>query len=104
VSVAFINDNYYIPYGSSDKVCVSSILLCLYAAKIKCVSCSHMVFHCINYYSSTCYAFFSFRSAFPIYGFMIINRLGLRDLIQPINQKLEFQLQDPFLLYRTEKG
>ena len=44
------------------------------------------------------------RSAFPINGFMIINRLGLNDLIEPINKKLEFQLQDPFLLYRTAKG
>jgi len=44
------------------------------------------------------------RSAFPINGFMIINRLGLNDLIEPINKKLEFQLQDPFLLYRTSKG
>jgi len=35
---------------------------------------------------------------------MIINRLGLNDLIEPINKKLEFQLQDPFLLYRTAKG
>jgi len=45
-----------------------------------------------------------YRSAFPINGFMIINRLGLNDLIEPINKKLEFQLQDPFLLYRTSKG
>jgi len=45
-----------------------------------------------------------YRSAFPISGFMIINRLGLNDLIEPINKKLEFQLQDPFLLYRTAKG
>jgi len=45
-----------------------------------------------------------YRSAFPINGFMIINRLGLNDLIEPINKKLEFQLQDPFLLYRTAKG
>jgi len=35
---------------------------------------------------------------------MIINRLGLNDLIEPINKQLEFQLQDPFLLYRTAKG
>ena len=35
---------------------------------------------------------------------MILNRLGLNDLIEPINRNLEFQLQDPFLLYRNEKG
>lgn len=45
-----------------------------------------------------------FRSANPINGFMIINRLHLNDLIEPINKNLEFQLQDPFLLYRNEKG
>jgi hypothetical protein len=35
---------------------------------------------------------------------MILNRLGFNDLIEPINKNLEFQLQDPFLLYRNEKG
>lgn len=45
-----------------------------------------------------------FRSANPVNGFMIINRLHLNDLIEPINKNLEFQLQDPFLLYRNEKG
>ena len=44
------------------------------------------------------------RSAYPTNGFMIINRLHLNDLIEPINKNLEFQLQDPFLLYRNEKG
>ena len=33
-----------------------------------------------------------------------MNRLGLHDLIEPINKNLEFQLQDPFLLYRNGKG
>ena len=45
-----------------------------------------------------------FSSAFPINGFMIINRLHLNDLIEPINKNLEFQLQDPFLLYRNGRG
>ncbi|ELU15073.1 hypothetical protein CAPTEDRAFT_65950, partial [Capitella teleta] len=40
------------------------------------------------------------RSADPVNGFMILNRLGLHDLLEPINKNLEFQLQDPFLLYR----
>ena len=35
---------------------------------------------------------------------MILNRLGLNDLIEPINKNLEFQLQDPFLLYRNAQG
>ena len=42
-----------------------------------------------------------YRSATPINGFMILNRLGLNDMIEPINKHLEFQLQDPFLLYRN---
>lgn len=44
------------------------------------------------------------RSASPINGFMILNRLGLNDMIEPINRNLEFQLQDPFLLYRNGQG
>jgi len=44
------------------------------------------------------------RSAHPLNGFMIINRLHLNDLIEPINSGLEFQLQDPFLLYRNGRG
>ena len=44
------------------------------------------------------------RSAAPINGFMILNRLGMNDQIEPINKNLEFQLQDPFLLYRNAQG
>ena len=44
------------------------------------------------------------RSASPINGFMILNRLGLNDLVEPINKNLEFQLQDPFLLYKNSQG
>ncbi|KAK3601718.1 hypothetical protein CHS0354_016078 [Potamilus streckersoni] len=44
------------------------------------------------------------RSAFPVNGFMILNRLGLNNLIEPITKDLEFQLQDPFLLYRNAKS
>lgn len=43
------------------------------------------------------------RSATPLHGFMILNRLGLNNLIEPIAKDLEFQLQDPFLLYRNAK-
>ncbi|XP_064604470.1 mRNA-decapping enzyme 1B-like isoform X2 [Liolophura sinensis] len=35
---------------------------------------------------------------------MILNRLGLNNLIEPIIKDLEFQLQDPFLLYRNTKA
>ncbi|XP_061187710.1 mRNA-decapping enzyme 1A-like [Saccostrea echinata] len=44
------------------------------------------------------------RSASPNNGFMILNRLGLNNLIEPITKDLEFQLQDPFLLYRNTKA
>ncbi|KAK3104078.1 hypothetical protein FSP39_024252 [Pinctada imbricata] len=45
----------------------------------------------------------SLWSASPDNGFMILNRLGLNNLIEPITKDLEFQLQDPFLLYRNAK-
>jgi hypothetical protein len=32
---------------------------------------------------------------------MILNRLGLNNLIEPLIKDLEFQLQDPFLLYKN---
>lgn len=44
------------------------------------------------------------RSASPNNGFMILNRLGLNNQIEPITKDLEFQLQDPFLLYRNSKA
>ncbi|XP_029644579.1 mRNA-decapping enzyme 1B-like [Octopus sinensis] len=44
------------------------------------------------------------RSASPDNGFMILNRLGPNNLIEPITKDLEFQLHDPFLLYRTAKA
>lgn len=40
------------------------------------------------------------RSASPHHGFTIMNRLSTENLVEPINKDLEFQLQDPFLLYR----
>ncbi|ESO89821.1 hypothetical protein LOTGIDRAFT_77631, partial [Lottia gigantea] len=43
------------------------------------------------------------RSAAPLYGFMILNRLGLQNLIEPFTKTLEFQVQEPFLLYRNDK-
>ncbi|XP_052090278.1 mRNA-decapping enzyme 1B-like [Mytilus californianus] len=44
------------------------------------------------------------RSASPTHGFMILNRLGLTNQIEPITKDLEFQLQDPFVLYRNSKA
>ncbi|KAM6929210.1 mRNA-decapping enzyme 1A [Lycodopsis pacificus] len=41
------------------------------------------------------------RSASPHHGFIIMNRLSTENLVEPINKDLEFQLQDPFLLYRN---
>ncbi|XP_018593221.2 mRNA-decapping enzyme 1A [Scleropages formosus] len=41
------------------------------------------------------------RSASPYHGFTIMNRLSMENLVEPINKDLEFQLQDPFLLYRN---
>uniref|UniRef100_A0A8C1UVU5 5'-(N(7)-methylguanosine 5'-triphospho)-[mRNA] hydrolase n=1 Tax=Cyprinus carpio TaxID=7962 RepID=A0A8C1UVU5_CYPCA len=41
------------------------------------------------------------RTASPHHGFTIMNRLSTENLVEPINKDLEFQLQDPFLLYRN---
>ncbi|XP_061841531.2 mRNA-decapping enzyme 1A [Nerophis lumbriciformis] len=41
------------------------------------------------------------RSASPHHGFTIMNRLSADNLVEPINKDLEFQLQDPFLLYKN---
>ncbi|XP_055958151.1 mRNA-decapping enzyme 1B isoform X2 [Patella vulgata] len=35
---------------------------------------------------------------------MILNRLGLQNLIEPFTKTLEFQVQEPFLLYRNAKN
>uniref|UniRef100_A0A3Q0QWT8 5'-(N(7)-methylguanosine 5'-triphospho)-[mRNA] hydrolase n=1 Tax=Amphilophus citrinellus TaxID=61819 RepID=A0A3Q0QWT8_AMPCI len=48
-------------------------------------------------------AFVPERSASPHHGFTIMNRLSTENLVEPINKDLEFQLQDPFLLYRNAK-
>ncbi|XP_024079254.1 mRNA-decapping enzyme 1A [Terrapene carolina triunguis] len=41
------------------------------------------------------------RSASPYYGFTIVNRLNMHNLVEPVNKDLEFQLHEPFLLYRN---
>ncbi|KAM4722739.1 LOW QUALITY PROTEIN: mRNA-decapping enzyme 1A [Rhinophrynus dorsalis] len=41
------------------------------------------------------------RSASPLHGFTIMNRLNMHNLVEPVNKDLEFQLHEPFLLYRN---
>uniref|UniRef100_A0A8C8RLL8 5'-(N(7)-methylguanosine 5'-triphospho)-[mRNA] hydrolase n=1 Tax=Pelusios castaneus TaxID=367368 RepID=A0A8C8RLL8_9SAUR len=41
------------------------------------------------------------RSASPYHGFTIVNRLNMHNLVEPVNKNLEFQLHEPFLLYRN---
>nr|XP_014342135.1 PREDICTED: mRNA-decapping enzyme 1A isoform X3 [Latimeria chalumnae] len=41
------------------------------------------------------------RSASPYYVFTIMNRLSMHNLVEPVNKDLEFQPQEPFLLYRN---
>lgn len=44
-----------------------------------------------------------FRLASPRHGFTIMNRLSMENLTEPITKDLDFQLQDPFLLYRNAR-
>ncbi|XP_004773807.1 mRNA-decapping enzyme 1B [Mustela putorius furo] len=43
------------------------------------------------------------RSASPKHGFIIMNRLSMENRTEPITKDLDFQLQDPFLLYRNAR-
>ncbi|XP_054910842.1 mRNA-decapping enzyme 1B [Poeciliopsis prolifica] len=43
------------------------------------------------------------RLASPRHGFTIMNRLNMENLTEPITKDLDFQLQDPFLLYRNAR-
>lgn len=45
----------------------------------------------------------SHRLASPRHGFTIMNRLSMENLTEPITKDLDFQLQDPFLLYRNAR-
>uniref|UniRef100_A0A8B9CFR9 5'-(N(7)-methylguanosine 5'-triphospho)-[mRNA] hydrolase n=1 Tax=Anser brachyrhynchus TaxID=132585 RepID=A0A8B9CFR9_9AVES len=42
-------------------------------------------------------------SASPRHGFTIMNRLSMENRTEPITKDLDFQLQDPFLLYRNAR-
>ncbi|XP_043237036.1 mRNA-decapping enzyme 1B-like isoform X2 [Amphibalanus amphitrite] len=44
------------------------------------------------------------RTGPPYHSFMVLNRLNTSNLLQPLTGELEFQLQAPFLLYRTSQG
>lgn len=48
-------------------------------------------------------SFVCFRLASPRHGFTIMNRLSMENLTEPITKDLDFQLQDPFLLYRNAR-
>lgn len=48
-------------------------------------------------------SFVHFRLASPKHGFTIMNRLSMENLTEPITKDLDFQLQDPFLLYRNAR-
>lgn len=44
------------------------------------------------------------RTGEPFHNILIMNRLSMQNLMEPVTQGLELQLQDPFLLYRNTKG
>lgn len=44
------------------------------------------------------------RSAEPLHSIMIMNRLNTNNLMEPVEVGLDFQLQEPFLLYRNCGG
>ncbi len=39
----------------------------------------------------------------PRHGFVVLNRLSARNLVEPVTRELNFQLQAPFLLYKTKE-
>ncbi|XP_072256135.1 mRNA-decapping enzyme 1B [Pyxicephalus adspersus] len=43
------------------------------------------------------------RSASPKHGFTIMNRLSMENRTEPITKDLDFQVQDPFLLYKNAR-
>jgi len=44
------------------------------------------------------------REAEPKYGFTIMNRLSMENMVEPVTTELDFQIQTPFLLYRNQAG
>lgn len=56
-----------------------------------------------NAYLCMNFSHYVFRLASPRHGFTIMNRLRMENLTEPITKDLDFQLQDPFLLYRNAR-
>ncbi|KAG8223697.1 hypothetical protein J437_LFUL004062 [Ladona fulva] len=44
------------------------------------------------------------RNGEPFHGIVIMNRLNTNNLVEPVSNGLDFQLQEPFLLYRNAKS
>uniref|UniRef100_A0A1B6I4A3 mRNA-decapping enzyme C-terminal domain-containing protein n=1 Tax=Homalodisca liturata TaxID=320908 RepID=A0A1B6I4A3_9HEMI len=44
------------------------------------------------------------RTGKPFHNILIMNRLNMKNLVEPITEGLDLQLQNPFLLYRTSQG
>nr|ACO15328.1 mRNA-decapping enzyme 1B [Caligus clemensi] len=40
----------------------------------------------------------------PKYGFIILNRLSDKNLVEPVTKELDFQVHTPFLLYKNKEG
>ncbi|KAH0516334.1 mRNA-decapping enzyme 1A [Microtus ochrogaster] len=57
--------------------------------------------YCVMLKSVECVVDESPWSASPYHGFTIVNRLNMHNLVEPVNKDLEFQLHEPFLLYRN---
>ncbi|XP_054713809.1 mRNA-decapping enzyme 1A-like [Uloborus diversus] len=44
------------------------------------------------------------RSLFPHHGFIIVNRMSTTNFIESITNDMQFQLQEPYLLYKNHAG
>lgn len=44
------------------------------------------------------------RSTVPNHAFIIMNRLSTTNLVEPVNAGLDFQIKEPFLLYKTNQS
>ena len=44
------------------------------------------------------------RSAVPNHAFIILNRLNTENLVEYVNAGLDFQIKEPFLLYKTQQS
>lgn len=44
-----------------------------------------------------------YRSVHPTYGFLIMNRLNTENMEDVITPAMEFQTQEPFVLYKSAK-